>query len=718
MGLVNKLMERTIESSTKVDSGSRRQELFSIASVLKLQQLIFAGYPLSEVLTNIAQLVEARADGMFCTIWLPSDDGSELRCVAAPSLPGFSDQVGSMAIGPKGGSCGTAIYRRESVYVTDILTDPIWDNYRDRLLPYGIRSVWSRPLFTSEGEALGTFSINYREPRSPSANDLQLIEDASYITGIAIERHMNEEALRHERDRLRLLLEITNSMTSRLDLHGLVVVLSTNMLRVTRADFCSLLLPDPDSRELRLTILYNPESRGAIGDGAIIPIRSSICGKVYRTGKSLHFNNLEEVRDDPDSLGNEMGRVFFERMEAEGLRSGCDLPLIGRSGVLGVLSALKRSEWGFEKRDVEFLEQVSRQVAIAVENALDYETVIKDKDKETKRRRYLEEEIRAELGEIVGESSALKTTLSMVSVVAPTDSSVLILGETGTGKELVARAIHKLGSRSEKAFVKLNCAAIPLGLLESELFGHEKGAFTGAIAQKTGRFELADKGTLFLDEVGDIPLELQAKLLRVLQEQEFERLGSNRTHKVDVRLIAATHRDLPAMVREGTFREDLYYRLKVFPIHVPALRQRPDDIPRLVRHFTALYSQRMNKRIDVIPPDTMDALVRYQWPGNVRELQNFIERAVILSPQSVLRAPISELAPFSSDKELNVPINGLAQVERDHILRALEASNWVISGAATRLGMKRTSLVYRMKKLRIHRPVAVLPKRSIGLASD
>ena len=268
--------------------------------------------------------------------------------------------------------------------------------------------------------------------------------------------------------------------------------------------------------------------------------------------------------------------------------------------------------------------------------------------------------------------------------------------------------------------MKLNCAAIPLGLLESELFGHEKGAFTGAIAQKTGRFELADKGTLFLDEVGDIPLELQAKLLRVLQEQEFERLGSNRTHKVDVRLIAATHRDLPAMVKQGTFREDLYYRLKVFPIQVPALRQRTEDIPRLVRHFTALYAQRMNKRIDVIPADTMDALARYPWPGNIRELQNFIERAVILSPQSILRAPISELEPFQPHKGSNVPMNGLAEVERDHILRALEASNWVIggqSGAAARLGMKRTSLVYRMKKLRIRRPAAVPQKRSVGAAA-
>jgi formate hydrogenlyase transcriptional activator len=282
------------------------------------------------------------------------------------------------------------------------------------------------------------------------------------------------------------------------------------------------------------------------------------------------------------------------------------------------------------------------------------------------------------------------------------------MGETGTGKELIARAIHNLSRRRERAFVKLNCAAIPLGLLESELFGHEKGAFTGAIAQKAGRFELANKGTLFLDEVGDIPLELQAKLLRVLQEQEFERLGSNRTHRVDVRVIAATHRDLVAMVKEGTFREDLYYRLKVFPIDVPALRQRTEDIPKLVRHFTALHARRMNKRIDEVPSATMDALIRYRWPGNVRELQNFIERAVILSPYTVLRAPTSELEPFSAHKVSTPTMTGLQEVEREHILHALKATNWVIggmNGAAQRLGMKRTSLVYRMRKLRISRPL-------------
>jgi formate hydrogenlyase transcriptional activator len=294
----------------------------------------------------------------------------------------------------------------------------------------------------------------------------------------------------------------------------------------------------------------------------------------------------------------------------------------------------------------------------------------------------------------------------MVSIVAPTDSSVLILGETGTGKELIARAIHNLSNRRQRAFVKLNCAAIPLGLLESELFGHEKGAFTGAITQKVGRFELAHTGTLFLDEVGDIPLELQAKLLRVVQEQEFERLGSNRTHKVDVRLIAATHRDLASMVKQSTFREDLYYRLKVFPIYVPALRQRSGDIPELARHFTQLFSRRMNKRILQIPDETMEALVRYNWPGNIRELQNFIERAVILSPGSVLRAPVVELEPFHTRTENDAVIGGLAEVERDHIVRALDASKWVVggrNGAAERLGMKRTSLLYRMQRLGIER---------------
>jgi formate hydrogenlyase transcriptional activator len=711
-------MEKAAQSPAEVlslgEPAKSESKLFSTESVLNLQKLIFAGSPLSEVLANIAQLVESQAEGMYCTIWLPDEEGKYLHCAAAPSLPGFCDHVGRTEVCPKGASCGTAVYRREPVFVTDILTEPSWDDYRHLMSPYGICSVWSRPLFTSEGKVLGTFAILYREPRSPGASDLQLIENASHITGIAIERHMKEQALQRERDRLRLLLEITSSVTSRLDVRQIVEALSTNLFRVMQCDVSALLLADSESGALRVSILHNPDARGPFREGSLVPMKGSISGQVMRKAKSIRIDSFEQVREDPEIYGNPDGQLLYGSVIEEGLKTGCYLPLVGRGRVVGVLMLSRRSDNAFEKDDVILLEQVACQVAIAVENTLQYEKATKDRDKETKQRLYLEEEIRGELGEIVGESPALKTALSLVSVVAPTDSSVLILGETGTGKELVARAIHKLGSRSEKGFVKLNCAAIPLGLLESELFGHEKGAFTGAIAQKTGRFELADKGTLFLDEVGDIPLELQAKLLRVLQEQEFERLGSNRTHKVDVRLIAATHRDLPAMVKQGTFRDDLYYRLKVFPIQVPALRQRAEDIPRLVRHFTALYAQRMNKRIDVIPVDTMNALTRYPWPGNIRELQNFIERAVILSPQSILRAPVSELEPSQTHNISNVPMNGLAEVERDHILRALEASDWVISGAAARLGMKRTSLAYRMKKLRIRRSDEFPQKRNVA----
>ena len=675
-------------------------------SVLDILKLISAGSPLPEILQVIARLVESQAKGMFCTIWVPDEDEKYLYCVAAPSLPGFRGHVGRTEICEKGASCGTAVYRREPVYVTDILTDPGWDDYRHLMSPYAIRSVWSRPLFTSEGKVLGTFAILYRESRTPDTADLQLIENASHITGIAIERHMNEQALQREHDRLRLLLEITSRVKSRLDLRQVIEGLTTNLFTVMQCDVSVLLLLDSESDALRVHTLYNPDARGPFREGSLLSINGSISGLVMRKAQTIRIDSFEQVRDDPEIYGNPEGQLIYQSVLKEGLRTGCYLPLIGRNGALGVLMLCRRSENLFRKDDIILLEQVAGEVAIAVENTLEYEKATKDRDKETKQRRYLEEEIRAEFGEIVGQSPALNAALSLVSVVAPTDSSVLIQGETGTGKELVARAIHKLSSRSEKAFVKLNCAAIPLGLLESELFGHEKGAFTGAIAQRTGRFELADKGTLFLDEVGDIPLELQAKLLRVLQEHEFERLGSNRTHRVDVRLIAATHRNLASMVKQATFREDLYYRLKVFPINVPPLRQRIDDIPKLVWHFAAIYARRMNKTIDEIPPDTMNALVRYRWPGNVRELQNFIERAVILSPHSVLRAPISELEAFTPHRDLGPPMNDLAQVEREHIMRALEASNWVVggrNGAAERLGMKRTSLVYRMKKLQIVR---------------
>ena len=385
--------------------------------------------------------------------------------------------------------------------------------------------------------------------------------------------------------------------------------------------------------------------------------------------------------------------------------TNCVLPLIARDRILGVLVLGKRDDSAYSQDELDYLGQVSNQVAVLIENDLLYAELQKLKAQSDENTAYVEEGLPTEpsFEEIVGRSPALQRALRQVEVVAPTDSGVLIQGETGTGKELIARAIHNLSGRHDRPFVKVNCAAIPSGLLESELFGHEKGAFTGAVMRKPGRFEVADKGTLFLDEVGDIPLELQSKLLRVLQEREFERLGSTRTQQVDVRVIAATHRDLKKMVEEGTFRSDLYYRLHVFPLIVPPLRDRREDIPLIVRHFVDKYAKRMNRNIETIPAKTMEVLTGYSWPGNIRELQNLIERAVILSPGASLRVPLEEM------KQETIPASSthlttLEEMEREHVLRALRESNWVTggpSGAAAKLGMKRTTLAYRIRKLKI-----------------
>jgi formate hydrogenlyase transcriptional activator len=498
-------------------------------------------------------------------------------------------------------------------------------------------------------------------------------------------------------DRLQLLLDITNQVVSNLQLRDLLRAISASVRRVMQCDLVGVFLADSDGDRLQTFVLDFPESKGFIRE-EYCSMEGSLGGFVFRTGKPWRGNSSDVLQ-----LG-----LTDEPALPEGLKAGCMVPLVSRNRVLGLLGLGRREENAFSQADMGFLAQVASQIAIAVENALEYGQITQAKERLAEQKLYLEDEIRIEQNfeEIIGNSQSLKAVLESVRIVAPADSTALIQGETGTGKEMIARAIHNLSPRKGHAFVKVNCAAIPLGLLESELFGHERGAFTGAITQKIGRFELAHKGTLFLDEVGDIPLELQPKLLRVLQEQEFERLGSNRTQRVDVRILAATNVSLTQMVAEKKFRSDLYYRLNVFPIDVPPLRDRREDIPLLVRYFSNKYARRMGRQIESIPREAMDALCRYAWPGNIRELQNLMERAVLLSTGSSLRVPLGEIVT-GSDHNAASRGNALERAEREQIVRALRESNWVVGGlrgAAARLGLKRTSLAYRMQKLGISRP--------------
>jgi formate hydrogenlyase transcriptional activator len=424
-------------------------------------------------------------------------------------------------------------------------------------------------------------------------------------------------------------------------------------------------------------------------------VKESPAGRALLEGKTTAFSR-------EDLLAMQSG--FVSQMLEQGIQSLCCIPLVTRNGSLGTLNLASKERSAFIE-DIDFLEQVAAQVAVALDNARAYREIAELKDKLTKENLYLEDEIRSERNfeEIVGESAALKQVLNEARTVAPSDATVLILGETGTGKELIARAVHRMSSRKNANFIKLNCAAIPTGLLESELFGHEKGAFTGAVSQKIGRLELADKGTLFLDEVGEIPLEMQPKLLRVLQDQEFERLGSTRTIRVNIRLIAATNRDLAQSIANRQFRSDLYYRLSVFPIRMPALQERKEDIPLLVRYFVQDFARRMKKQIEIIPAETMNALVNWTWPGNVRELENIIERSVILSQGPILAVPLGELS-LSRQDSLND--GTLESLHRETIVRVLRETGGVLSGprgAAARLGVKRTTLQSKMQKLGISR---------------
>jgi formate hydrogenlyase transcriptional activator len=621
---------------------------------------------------------------------------------------------------------GVVVRTRQPVYVPRLQVDGPAPSAK--LIAYGIASYCAVPLLTAR-QMHGSLAFGSSEPDAYARGEIELMARVGRLVAVAVENALQLQAIRkqeaasaRERDELGLLLEVTNATVSHLDTRALFRAVAPALRRCCSADVASLTLYDEEAGVLRKHACdFTEEVDVDPPIPVVVPIDGTPTGLVFRTGQGRIFTEAE-LESLPGAA----------RIRERGMHSYCSVPLITAQGVLGTLNLAARAREAFAPAQLELLTRAASQIAIAVSNASAYSRIEALNARLAQQKLYLEDEIRSVglFEEIIGRGGALRRVLREIETVAPTDSTVLITGETGTGKELVARAIHQLSARRDHPFVKLNCAAIPTGLLESELFGHEKGAFTGAIAQRIGRFELASQGTVFLDEIGEIPLELQPKLLRVLQEREFERLGSARTLRTDARLIAATNRELATLVQEHQFRQDLFYRLNVFPIHVPPLRDRTEDIPILVRHFAQQFSRRMKKTIDTIPSETMETLERYDWPGNIRELQNLIERAVILSPGSTLQAPLSELRAravvheaAASDPAERAPLasrgNGmpsrphapgavtLEEAERRHITSALESTNWIVGGehgAAAQLGMKRSTLQFRMRKLGIARP--------------
>ncbi len=593
---------------------------------------------------------------------------------------------------------------QQPLVIHDIEQEQRYPKVMQLLREHGVRSCCVLPLTTAQ-RRLGAMGMGGAEPSAFDHADLEFLAQVARQVAVAVENVLNFETaqcyqgeLARQRDRLQAVLDVTNAMVANLDLRVLFQTVSELLRGLIRHEYASLVLVDPAKGELRLEALDFPGGNNQIHEAQLDSPEDSPAFDAMRRRQPLLWNRASAERFPSE---------IVRRLLAEGLQSAVCIPLLRGDKALGTLNLASTREADFPPQDVELLTQIGNELAIAVENALAFRQIAELKDKLADEKLYLEDEIRTEYDfeEIVGDSPSWKRVLREVETVAPTDSTVLIQGESGTGKELIARAIHNLSARRERTFVKVNCAAIPTGLIESELFGHEKGAFTGAIGQKIGRFELAGKGTMFLDEIGDIPLELQPKLLRVLQEREFERLGSTRTVKVDIRLVTATNRDLSQMIASREFREDLFYRLSVFPIVLPPLRERREDIPLLARYFTQKYARRMNRPIETIPSEAMEALINWNWPGNVRELENLIERAVILTRGAALHVPLAELRG-GGEAPAPAALTTLEEAEREHILRALRESKWVVGGAvgaAKRLGLKRTTLQSRMQKLGIVR---------------
>jgi formate hydrogenlyase transcriptional activator len=581
---------------------------------------------------------------------------------------------------------------QELVAIPDVEREDRFPGCVPVLLDHGVRSYIALPLSTPSSR-FGALGLGKRDPEIPSNEDVEFLSRVATMGALVLEKARAYSALEEQKS----LVAISRELSSTLELEKLLPAILSSVRNIARYDRAVLCLLDDDGKS---AYLYGEalEWEPFVNHGRTIPLEQSLSARAVQS-RDVAFLTASDLLEMNDPLA--------KAMCVDGVRSVCSVPLIAGNRVWGTLNPSSMIEHAFGPSEVEYLQQVANQIAAALQNAHAYHEIESLKERLAQEKRYLEYEIRSSnrSDDIVGNSPTLKRVLDYSAIVADTDSTVLITGETGTGKELIARVIHSMSRRSDRNFIKVNCAAIPTGLLESELFGHEKGAFTGAVSQKLGRLELADKGTLLLDEVGDIPLELQPKLLRVLQDQEFERLGGTKTIRVDVRLIAATNRDLVRAVEEKEFRGDLFYRLHVFPLHLPALRDRREDIPMLVRHFVEKCASRLHKRIDVIPEEAMDAMMNWRWPGNIRELENFIERSVILSEGNRLTPPLGELreevsrqAPDSDDS--------LRGKEREHIIEILRQTRGALSGpagAAARLGLKRTTLQYKMQRLGISR---------------
>ena len=593
-------------------------------------------------------------------------------------------------------SLGIVVQQGQPIEVGDVHTETRFTDLLERTRRSGFRSFRVVPL--SNGHKIfGALGVARKQPGPFSNEDVRYLEHAAQLIALVLENSLMANVLGREKSQLEALLDVSKALASSLDLRKILEAVSASIRQIVSYDFTHLALYDKSSDSMKFHV-FSPGVQPMSLPEWVVPLSECPAGTALRQGETMFFQE-----EDLKTMDSNYTRYLLE----VGVRHVACVPLVSRGRKLGTLGLLSRNDFISLKENAALLNQLAAQLGIAVDNACAYEEISRFKDKLAKEKLYLEEELRSEhnFGEVIGQSPALKDVLKQVQIAAPSGATVLILGETGTGKELVARAVHRLSSRCDNNFIKLNCAAIPTGLLESELFGHEKGAFTGAVNQKVGRLELADKGTLFLDEIGEIPMELQPKLLRVLQDQEFERLGGVRTIKVNVRLIAATNRDLAAAVEERQFRSDLFYRLNVFPIRVPPLRERPGDIPMLVRYFVQKFARRMGKNIESIPTEIIREFEQWHWPGNVRELENFIERSVILTQGSAFFAPISELR-IPSPERMKKSSSTLEDVEREYILRTLRESGGVIAGvrgAAVRLGMKRTTLQSRMQKLGITR---------------